>query len=542
MTQRLLSGDQSICWDAALKLWLLSKIGYHILHRVHTADIFSRPPQNCSKATVTRESCSLDGNVRRWTATLEAATFLGRVPLSLQSLRKHGVDFNAIARDRSWRIPTTVDDVVTAFTQSDWLGVSIPYGEHVAHGIPMQQLNGVWQRFQGQLRKDYKHSLGESSLSTFDMFLPGALPAKNGEVWGQIAPKRLSAILKHLGVSNISLTTSVDMFTPKRATGPKSFLPIFVHHYEKARDAYNQAASHGSESIVQLEEGQLPYYAVIDSNGVLVRHDLAWQPGQDISDVLRTAQEHGSVVAVLGKAMMLHLDLRLDGPVVLPELGSPYTAQADTLAATIRTLVGDGPTLHSVWRLKVNALDALKSISAKLHLPPFLRQAFGNQEEINAHDLGKTWRDAVLRAKDAIADLEQLPNGGDGLIQYLVAHDILGPKLNEYAASLIGLTMEFSRRMEEASYLEPSCAHKVQNGIRSQYDASGIKQMVSRLYDMVAARVAERIRDNLYVAQSLTYWNCRPFSSWVFGVPGWSDAILQNAKVEIEKPHLPGAP
>ena len=544
MSQKLISGDQSVLWDTVLKLKVLTSLGYSIVHAVHTADLFSRPPQGSKRPQVTKEAFLRSGNVNRWTACLEAAPWLGRMPISPVCLQEnHGINFEAVLRGQP-KSSLKLDNIVADLTQGDWLGLSHPNSSQVAHTVPMGDILPVFHNVRRPLRKDVAVKLGQNAIPVFDLLFK--LTEYQHQTWHQAMTTHLSDILSRFGISKVALRNSVEMFSFDQCLEQNSLLHLFIDHYSQASAAYNAANNGEGGCLTPLEQGALPFYAVVQtSDGSMERHNLHWQP--TVEKVLEDAALHGKVVAVLGKALILPLDIRRQGPLVLPEKGSPYASQSNRFQQQFQAATGIDLRLHSIYRLRLNALDALANTDYVFILPEYLQEPFGTNA-ISGRDFARSWRavaDAAEQEAHKLKQLSVLPT--DRRVNLLLSQRLIGQRLANTWLSLQDQQVNYAQKVaaiqqdtvdNNASQQTRKSKHQLfterQSAAAAEYDPHGLKLCLRTMNDLAAARVAVKIRDHLQVAKSLHYWNCRPFTHWVLGIPGWLEGILDIARVEPE--------
>lgn len=196
---RILSGDQSVVWDAILKLMILQAMGKRVLHDVHTADYFSRPPAGNNNIIVTKETCNPDGNVARWTASLEGVPFLGRMPLTPELFTQAGVDFARVGTFNG----DSLEKIVGRLTEADWLGMSAGPANRAAHGIPVSELLTEYPKLRKPLRDDIgsvvREDQRDEAIRAFDRVW--RLAQFGGQSWADASLNVLRANLDYFGVN-----------------------------------------------------------------------------------------------------------------------------------------------------------------------------------------------------------------------------------------------------------------------------------------------------------------------------------------------------
>lgn len=553
-----LTGDQSVLWDAPLKLALLSGMGHTVMHAVHTSDCFSRPPiePKSPHALLTHEAYSQDGNVTRWTATLEAAPMLGRMAISPKEFTSRGVNFERLA----WLRTTTVQKIVRGLTEGDWLGISHPDGSVVAHGIRMEEIADALATMRKILRKNIEESTDPSyrtnALDSFDrifdrMNAPGKmLPCVSLEI--------LNEDLKKRGSSNVALTTSIHEFTQCADHARSKLFPLFAEHYAAGVEAYNEAARCAGEFIPSLEDGDLPFYAVVLDRVQrrLIRVNLRCEKEETVHSILsKVERQYGVVLAVMGKALAHLVELRMRGSIILPQGGSPYAPKAFHFGTLFEEKTRHNLDLHPVFRLHLHALDALEDVPAQFRLPEYLGRIFGADDGwITGADCARRWRSVCEEAKSDADEL--IGNDPMKLLAVLERKGVL-------PCAITKLIYDVQDRHHAFAEDHKKCIERNQGAIdaactkneRKEISAAGSKQIreIERKHCLGALKSmrkahsailederAKLLQGNLSIYHSLTYWNKRPFTYWVDALPGWYEGIRKRAELIPETGMMPG--
>jgi hypothetical protein len=524
---RIISGDQSILWDTLLKLKLLTEMGHSVEHVVHTGDLFSRPPRGSDRPLVTKESYLPNGNVNRWTACIEATPFLGKMAVPVDCLRnEYNLDLEAVLRGQSKK-GMDAEKVICRLTCGDWIGLSHPNENLVAYGIEMSELLPTYQKLRKPLRRNALESLGQGGVEAFDNIFQ--LTNYPTVTWSEATESHLTGLLDRYNVSDVSVTNSVKMFGLDECYSKNSLLWWFVTYYDQARKAYNASANGDGGCLRQLEEGELPYYAVVRcEDGSVVRHDLSCQPNDTLAQVIENVSRHGEVLAVLGKALLLLLDLRMRSSLILPEMGSPYSEQSYRFMKLFTEAIGKEFNLNPVYRLRINALDALACVEQEIALPEYLHDSFGT-DRISGEELADSWSGVAEMAKHEAGMIANPPKGRVALRRFLSDDDLLGDVLINCLDALLVDKGLYDEQMAE-HHADPE---KVEI-FRKLHDPNGLKVPLQALNDLIVVRITERVCACLQVCDSLRYWNCRPFSHWVLGLPGWYEGIREAVEVEEE--------
>ncbi len=545
----IISGDQSIFWDAPLKLALLAELapGRRVRHMVHTADLFSRHG-NIRTAKETKQGPLIaspevynpDGNINRWSATCEGALFLGRMPLHPKELLSRGVDFARIAN----LLEVPIERVVHELTRGDWFGLSYPDQRRaIAHRVPMKDLlPGI-----GYLRKTLRTNLSETlsgipdaNLAEFDRLFSVIEPIHDVDTWGEASVLALERTLRHLKVPDtIGVSTT---FGNLSSTEPPRLLTLFVNRYDEFRRLYNETIeSDDYETILALEDGQLPFAAIVDDDGSLERIDLHRVPGDSVHAVLKRAARSGKLVGVIGKAIPNLIEMLLGVDLVLMEKGSGYAGQALAFAKKIAHHFGDRKP-HRLLRLRVHALDALADVEGTLLLPPYLREAFGG-ERILARDIANSWR----AVRDASIERANALTGDDPetLLRVLSERGKIGPKgvslirelfvyqraYDNAQRAIKGVPAESSGKKREK--LSPETLARLDEE-RARFNPEIQRTLIRTAVANIDHERAKLLANELKIAEALEYWDCRPYSAWILSVPGWYDAVRRRAELVEE--------
>ena len=523
--QTVLSGDQNIAWDAPLKLRLLTELGYRVLHTIHSSDFFSRPPTGSGQSiAVTPEAYTPDGNVTRWTASIEAALFLGRMPINPQLFVEHGIHFERLAHFEK----RPVDAVVASLTVGDWLGLWHARKERIAHGVPVADFYKELNALRKPIRRNLLESIAEPHNSPRVAVLDNLLNygLYKTASWADASIGLLRSLIEQWG-SSCSLTTSVDYFSVQNGTIPLRILELFLRHYKDAREAYNETVSGPGENILPLESGELPYYAVVEKEETLYRVDLHYPQTGKTEDLVREAARHGSLRAIVGKALVNLLELRMRCPVVLMAMGSSYAPKSARLASLLSIMTGGKLALHPVLRLHVGALDALSAVQHRFLLPEYLRDAF-KTDWIDGTSFAAAWRGVVAAAE---AECEQLREED---AESLLRHPLIGTHGRDLAVRVKNLLVRHHELCKSANEHPAADAEKIRCALAAEYEPQMLEAAFATLESGADMRKAQRLRELLAISQSLPYWNCRPFTSWVFALPGWYEAIRAHARVTEE--------
>jgi hypothetical protein len=533
------SGDQNPSWDASLKLAVLAHLGHQARHEVHTADLFSRGPEGSTTVQLTHETYRPDGNVTRWTASLEACPFLGRMPISPNELTDRGVDFGLIA----WSQKCDLAKAVAGITAGDWVGVSAPSDTRVAHGISTAEIRDMFPRIRKAMLGDMNQALHPDTHPRVTEVIDRFWNFGSSPMWTETAIGMVQRQLEFMGAANsVDLTTSVDTYRQ-----PSRLFELFVENYDAARAAYNRAVKCPGEFIGTLDEGQLPFYAIVNHGGNLVRVDLDWNRGDSVESVLRrAAHRYGEVITVLGKSVPHLVEVWMRGPAILPEKGSAYYPKSIRFARFLQESISEDLGLHPMHRLRFHALNALQKVEAEFRLPEYLREAFGT-EWITGREFGEKWWDAQKAARERANALtgKFMQNEASKLVTALCELGVIGAhardeylRLEQYVRNTnakVGTIFEAVNRAQddERKRLE-AAAPTERERITREYAPNIFTDAIRGAWGGLEVLRAREIAKQIAITSSLKYWNARPYGHWVLSVPGWFDAIKCRAELVVD--------
>ncbi len=508
---RVVSGDQSIIWDAPLKLKVLSVHGHEVEHAVHTIDYFSRAYlKSIKNNSIVQESYKQDGNITRWTASCEYANFLGRMPIHPKEFTKRGIKFKLISEFEK----RSVDDVILNLTAGDWFGL-VYQKDAIAHSVKIGEILNSLNRLRRLIRENLSKSIVGFSVKEFDRHPLFQFSLFRDKSWGEAMPIMLDRYLKKEEIDNVTVLTSVDF---DHLSLP--LFKIFINNYSLLREIYNEAVKEGNY-IDLLKEGELPFYALVKNNEILIREPLFFENGDSIKDVLKRVK--GEVVGIFGKAIMHIIALRMYTPLALPEGGSQYYKKADKFIKLLEKEVGIKLCLNPILWIRFNALDSLCGINQKFILPKYLQSAFGG-EVVDGHYVSQKWREVV---DSSISELKEVASFGDS--QWIERLKTKG-YVDDFFVDLFTGTILKSRNLSEIrkdNYQDESLREII------KLNSHTLRGMTQIIRGALEKQKANYIRDLLSVKQ-LEYWNKRPFHFWVDFVPEWHENIIKNSEVYSE--------
>ncbi len=515
----LLSGDQSILWDAPLKLRLLHDWGYKVEHSIHTVDFFSQSNKQFERPAISLESYLPSGQLNRWTASLEASLFLGRMPIHPNSLAQKGVNLEKIALIQN----KSLEETVKVLTESDWYGVSYPKKNVISHAIPVKELLAQIKDLKARLRKDLIEKLGHLGPTTDFLDQNFGFGLHKSQFWAESCLDLLRSTLNSQGVNgDIKLTTTTDEFSVQKNKS-LTLLLLFLKHYSACSEAYNEAIEGPGENIRKLEYEDLPFYAVVKTGrGEIIRVNLKLE--SSFEKILVQAGRSGQVLAIVGKAVAHYVELRLQGPLVLPEKGSAYIPKANKFIKLLKLQQSFAHLeFNPVYRIHFSALDSLQEVSGHFLLPEYLQKDLG-VTKISAKDFANVWRSLVNQVDQEISNLS-------GPVNVLLAQKLLARNLID-ASSLSFISNLQEQIINSAQSLKSERGDNKRDPKRSSLQI--IQQSLKTALCVLDSIRAKELSRLLATSQSLPYWNCRPFSHWVYAIPGWYEGILKHGYLQKE--------
>lgn len=545
------TGDQSVLWDAPLKIALLAGMGHSIVHSVHDSDCFSRPPADMesSRPALAKLAYLPDGNLTQWTPMMKMPLMLGRMQIHPREFIERGVDFNTIM----WLQKSPLEKVIRRFTEGDWYGISHPDSDMVAHGMKVSEVVGeipaMRRMFYRNLEESVDRGYRDAALQSFNRLF-SRLHDGNEVTWDDASVESLKEYLSEKGVSSaVTVSTTVRELSVSSEKTTSRFFPLFVKHYQAARDAYNEAVLTKGESITPLKNGELPFYAVVRNRaGKVMRVALHHELGGDARSIIRKAEgEHGKVLAIVGKALPHLIELCMRGPLVLPDGGSPYAVKAIKFGILFEEKTHCSLSLNPIYRLYVRALDALEDVHERFLLPEYLRGAFGTQDGwIKGVDFARRWQDVAERAR---RDADELSGQASKLLPLLQRQQLFSQETAEIMRNIHERQLSFAARHREClNAYEQRIAGAVKaeraallgergrkiSEIEDEFDLESLNHLRKMHNAILEEKRAKALREKLAIAISLSYWNRRPVSHWIDAIPGWYEAVKKRAELILD--------
>jgi|GEM_PF-3825357 len=496
MQQPVLSGGQSLIWDAPLMLKALAYKGIPIRHEVHSVDQFSRSATTITQPATHREWSHSDGQKSLWSSGMKSVPFLGRLTANRRELVK------AVHPS----VPLSESTYEALFT-SDVAGVVIPNGNRAIHGVPFSEVRGQFSHLRSSIKANLRKTIVEGSLHEAQwerMFnfmqspspiLPDELSRISvGAMWARMLPAWLGGY-----AASVAITTSFENLSQMNFA-KHGFLETFLGRYHDIAGLYNHVSADCGMNEINASAGELPYFTICGKT---------WQ-----RDAVRKENVHalpkGS--GPFPKAIPLLIELLLRSRVAMPEQGSLYSGAVVKLVRMLNQELGCGIRCHPIMRVKFNALDNMAGLGFRFRLPQYLHSHFGT-EIITADDFARTWRSVADKAE---ANLNRF----------------LTMWRHEREDCLVGVG-----RIQSSTY---ACYAEIQAELRRGQGHAPDNDIYQGMAQAFKTKVQERALQYAIelwqVSHSLRYWNDRPYAWWMLVDPSgsWERNIISRAEVYEE--------
>ena len=422
-------------WDVIPKLHALAAGGRQVRHYVEDIDVAftclgCHAQGQGPGLALARERYHRSGG-QDWGAALFYCEFLGRLPVEVRDWEPFtGMSTKALAKELS----LGVDDLYDQFSPGDnWQLIGSSYiGDQQHHRVigdlTVAETAGFLRQVMDRARQD--------CLLRF----PQAASRKRTEEWFAQEQARMEGLIDRCAggrlvdlyrawleqylppTAQVALTSSLPCL---HGGSGMELLEAFLADYAGAAGLYNQALAETrtGQHPLQTDQGELPFFAVMDHHGHLVRaacrldgadlriceRGFPLAPGRRLPmDALAAA----GVRCLAGKAILLVIQVRLapqGQPLALPHWGSVYMPAAHRLADKLAEAGMLSAPLEPVIRVRFRLLDRLAGCKTVIRLPEHLASAFG-QEEIAAERLAEGWQVLAQQAGRRLEDFRAEPD------------------------------------------------------------------------------------------------------------------------------------
>ncbi len=522
-------------WDAIPKLQALVCSGLSGTHFVEDIDVaFTRRGATAEDRTVLlAPERYYRGGTSDWGAALFYTDFLGRNALDVRDLEAYtGWTTAALSR----RLAGSVDALYDRYSPSDnWQLIGSSYAGHRDYHRAIGDLTVA--EVAPHLRQLIDHA-EQNLLETF----PGDQARQRIRAWfagerdlvvrliDRHRDGRLIDIYRDWLREHLPESVRIDMTSRFVALDPVAphcrLLNLFVKHYDKLAALYNEAVAETGVALNQLrpDEGELPFFLVLERDGALVRTPAfvkngclhggreSWSLEPDQTLPLAKMAAAG-VCCVAGKALLLVLQARLNpggAPLALPYNGSVYMPAARRLEQKLRASGLFTSQVHPVYRVKFNFIAAFANCPTLIRLPRHLSGAF-SARELPAADFAREVPGAMARAKVELARLKT-KEGREALQQDLC------PDLHRRRAALDASRLEIAR--------DPA----------RRAETADLWNQIKELDRQLLEALVDRIVRNLHVLD-LDYWNSRgALMPWCVALGGRElyQRLIEEAEIYSE--------
>ena len=409
-------------WDALPKLQALARRGHRVTHFIEDIDVaFTHLGSGVEgrRLALERERFHPSGGAD-WGAALFYSEFLGRLPVEIRDWEPlTGTKTNVLAK----QLGRTVDELFDEFSPGDnWQLIGPSYAGDRRHHRVIGDLTVAETA-------EFLRQIMEKARADMFRTFPDADSRKRTAEWFERESKLLGDLLEGFAdgrlvdlyrgwldkylAGSVELDVTSNLFATAADPRRTALLEVFLTDYDLAAGLYNQAVEASGVKLrpLKTKEGELPFFAVLEHQGHLVRTGVHFRDGEIVigqkafkpAGDRRIALEDliaAGVRCLSGKAILLAIQVRLSpggAPLALPYRGSLYMPAADHLAESLRQrrLLPGG--LHPIIRVRFHLLDRLKSLGATIRLPAHLAPCFG-REEIPARELGQTYAELAVEA------------------------------------------------------------------------------------------------------------------------------------------------
>jgi len=524
-------------WDALPKLHALAFHGHAVTHFVEDVDVAFTAMGASVEDTflhVARERFYRSGG-EDWGAALFYSEFLARQATEIRAWEPFtGTKTNTLAR----QLGRSVDDLYEEFSPGDtWQLVGPSYvGDREHHRV----VGDLSVRETAAFVREILAKAKEDMLRRF----PQRDSQERLTGWLRSEEERVERLLKryadarvvdlyrgwlgeHLSSDRLTLGLSSDLFACGADPARTALLEVFLKDYERAARLYAEALAETGSDLHALDvaEGELPFFAVLEYEGHLVRTPAHLRDGAVV--IGRQAFKLGEggrlpvaalagagIKALAAKAILLVTQARI-GPagqaLALPHLGSVYMPAAHRLAEKLAASgLLPGP-LQPIVRVRFRLLDHLKGLDTVICLPEYLEPCFG-RGEVPARELGE--QHAAL-ASEAADRLERIRNADGRKVWQTAAFPELTGRIED---------LEGRRREMAARGATPEAMSEIWKQIKAiQLD--------------LADRTVRQIARDLHV-RALGYWDSRgAILPWSIALGGRElyDRVIAAAKIYEER-------
>ncbi len=422
----LFSIDQNChsLWDAIPKVQALATAGRRVRHFVEDVDVAftALGAGENTPLRLARERFYRSGG-QDWGAALFYSEFLGRVPVEIRDWEPlTGLTTKALAG----RLRRKVDDLYDQYSPGDnWQLIGPSYVGDRRHHRVIGDLSAA------EVAPFLRETLDTAERDLCERFADDDALRRLGD-WFADERARMERLLEdvgdgtlvelyrrwmagHLG-SDAELDLTSNLFAPDADAGRLKLLEWFCGDYHRAAGLYNEAIEQSGVDVhlLDIREGELPFFAVLRHNGRLVRSEVfldgselvVGERGFALTDkrLPISDMQAAGVLCLAGKAVLLTIQARLapgGAPLAVPHRGSPYIPASHVLGDKLSRAGALPGSLHPIVRIRFRLLDRMAGLDTRIRLPRHLARAMG-AEQTTADELSAAWHELAEQAQQRL--------------------------------------------------------------------------------------------------------------------------------------------
>lgn len=504
-------------WDTLPKLQALEKAGIDFTHCVEDIDVaFTRVGAHSNQLQLTLEQYYPNGNLD-WGASLFYMNFLGRCPLNLNNLVKYTGESPA---HTAKKLHMTLDELYAKYSVADNWQLTAP--SYIDSSKQAHRLLGDLSTSE---TISFIHELFDKAGSDLLKVFPEAEPQKRIKHWfnkerelvdelaetNETLAELYQSWLQSYFTKNCIIKTSQHKSLSYQSV---QMLKKIAGNYSLFIKIYNESIEESGVELSKIDTGtgDLPFFAIYEKEGHLVRSSIRFESGKLSAGKLKfPIDEFGShVKEVSGKALLLVIIARLNetgNPLALPLNGSLYTPAAILLAEKMKKNGFIKENLYPIKRLRFNFLKSMEKSSTLINLPEYLHRFF--PKVIKADKFAKQLPEVIKSCKKTLKDLENDP---ERIFQSWY------PELFQQISLLKSLKNQYGRNPEK------------------RHLCGEIWKEVKELEKEFHQNCYQHLIDSIHTSE-IGYWDSRgallPWSIALGGAPFYNE-LISNAEVFSE--------
>lgn len=505
-------------WDTLPKLQALEKAGIKFTHCVEDIDVaFTRVGAHSDQLELTLEQYYPNGNLD-WGASLFYMNFLGRCPLNLNDLTKYTGETPA---HTAKKLHISLEELYAKYSVADnWQLTAPSYidSSKQAHRLlgdlstteTIAFINELFDKAENDLLNCFPENSPQERIKQW-FSQERQLFAELGKTHKTLADLYQSWLQSYFNKKCIIKTSQHNLLSDESV----KMLKKVVKNYELFVKIYNESIEESGVELskIDAETGDLPFFAIYEKNGHLVRSTIRLENSDElIAGELRFTVDEliDNVKEISGKALLLVIIARLQKTgtaLALPLNGSLYTPAAVVLAEKMKENGFIDEELHPIKRVRFNFLESLEKSQVLIKLPEYLNHFF--PKTIKAGEFAKQLPGIVKMCRNTLNDLKDNPKN--------VFQSWL-PERFQKIAHLKDLKNQYGRDPEK------------------RHLCSGIWKEVKELEREFYETCYQRLIDTVHTSE-IEYWNSRgallPWSI-ALGGEGFYNELISGAEIFSE--------